>query len=82
MRLLGSIPHPQFKVVVYAQEHHLYVELEAGPMKQCYKLPKDRVSGLAGVQKWLDAEMSTAVYRHFESMYRQHTQALQRHFPK
>lgn len=82
MRLVGSIPHARFKVVVYALEHHFYVEIEAGPMKQCYKLPKERVTSLSQVQEWLDESFSEAAYRRFEDMYRSHTESLERHFPQ
>jgi len=70
MRIVGPIPHPKFKVVLYAQEQHWYVEIETGPMKQCFKVPKERASSQAEVQKWLDETFSEETYRIFEAMYR------------
>jgi hypothetical protein len=46
------------------------VEIETGPMKQCFKVPKERASSQAEVQKWLDETFSEETYRIFEAMYR------------
>jgi hypothetical protein len=70
MRIVGPLSHPKFKVVLYALEQHWYVEIETGPMKQCFKIPKARASSQAEVQKWLDQEFSEEAYRIFEAMYK------------
>ncbi len=78
MRLLDQIPHPKFKVVAYTLERHYYVEIEAGPMKQCYKLHKETTPGLEGIKQWLDEEFSTQLQSSFEAMYQNHTSAIKR----
>ncbi len=78
MRLLAQIPHPKYKIVAYTLELHYYVEIEAGPMKQCYKLHKDTTSGIEGIKKWLDGEFQTHLQTTFEEMYRQHSAAIKR----
>lgn len=80
MRLVETIPHPKLKIVVYALEYHFYIEIEAGPMKQCYKLPKEKAENVAAVRKWLDEEFLNEVYKGFESMYTSHKNAMARNF--
>lgn len=70
MRIVGPLPHPKFKVMLYAQEQHWYVEIETGPMKQCFKVPKARAANQAAVQKWLDQAFTEETYRIFEAMYK------------
>lgn len=72
MRVVTQIPHPDFKITVFGTERYYYIEIEAGPMKQAYKLPKDKAPGLEAVQKWLSEEFLKEVHSIFESMYRNH----------
>ncbi len=78
MRVLGPIPHPTYKIMAYTLDRYYYVEIEAGPMKQCYKLHQDSTDGLAGIKKWLDEEFSANLKRVFEDMYRNHKASIER----
>lgn len=78
MRIVGPLPHPKFKVILYAQEQHWYVEIETGPMKQCFKIPKARAASQADVQKWLDASFNEETYRIFEAMYKNYKSSADR----
>lgn len=78
MRILGTIPHRTYKVVAYTLDRHYYVEIEAGPMKQCYKLHKEKTDGLQGITKWLDEEFQQHLQQTFEQMYQAHMAALER----
>lgn len=78
MRVLGTIPHPAFKIVAYTLDRYYYVEIEAGPMKQCYKLPKENTPGLEGIKKWLDRQFQEKANQLFEEMYRNHKAAIDR----
>jgi len=69
MRILGRIPHPVFQIVAYELERHYYLEIEAGPMKQCFKLPKDRFAGLEGLSQLIDPELEKGLEERFEAMY-------------
>lgn len=80
MRIVGPIPHPKFKVMLYAQEQHWYVEIETGPMKQCFKIPKSKAASQAEVQQWLDQEFSDEAYRLFEAMYLNYKSSAERNF--
>lgn len=78
MRVLATIPHPTFKIVAYTLDRHYYIEVEAGPMKQCYKLNKETTKGLEGIQKWLDDEFLAHLQATFESMYKSHKASISR----
>lgn len=78
MRLLGNIPHPTFKITAYTLDRHYYVELEAGPMKQCYKLHQETTPGLEGIKKWLDTEFTQGAKAIFENMYKAHKASIDR----
>ena len=78
MRILTTIPHPKYRIVVYTTEQHFYIEIEAGPMKQCFKIPKDKAPRQEDVKKWLDEEFLQRAYTIFEDMYRNHTDSINR----
>ena len=69
MRILGTIPNAEFRIVVYELESHLYTEFEAGPMKQGYKWPKSKFNGIPAVQLVLDAVFLSKVKSRFNEMY-------------
>lgn len=76
MRILATIPHPQYRIVVYTLDTHFYIEIEAGPMKQCYKLPKEKAGSLEGIKKWLDEDFLQRANSIFESMYLNHKDSI------
>ncbi len=78
MRVLGAIPHPNYKITAYTLEKYYYVEIEAGPMKQCYKLHQETTPGLEGIKKWLDEEFSSKLQPIFEDMYKIHKASIER----
>lgn len=81
MRVLGHIPHSKFQITAYSlNEKFFYVEIEAGPMKQCFKLHKERVVNLEGIKKWLDEEFLQTAHSHFESMYLSYDSSMKRNF--
>lgn len=82
MRIVATLPHPKFKVVLYTQEQHWYIEIETGPMKQCFKIPKARAASQADVQNWLDQEFSEETYKIFEAMYTNYKASADRNLEK
>jgi hypothetical protein len=78
MRSAGIIPHPKFRVEAYVQEQFFYVEINAGPMKQCYKFSKELVSNLQELTQLLDEAFYTKCYSLFEEMYRNQQAATKR----
>ncbi len=81
MRVLDTIPHSTFKITAYTLDRYYYVEIEAGPMKQCYKLHKDTTDGLEGIRKWLSDDFLKEVQRIFEVMYKNHQASIQKNLP-
>ena len=69
MRIVGTLPHPRFRIVVYELDKHLYVEFEAGPMKQGYKWPKAKMNSLSTVQAAMNEDFLLAVEERFNAMY-------------
>lgn len=80
MRILGHIPHPQYRIVAYTLELHYYVEIEAGPMKQCFKLHKEQVDGMEGLKQWLDEDFLKRTHELFGEMYKNYKSSAGRHF--
>lgn len=78
MRILAIIPHPKYRIVAYTLDSHFYIEIEAGPMKQCYKLPKNKANNLEEIKKWLDSSFLDEVQSHFEKMYLSHKDSMDR----
>jgi hypothetical protein len=69
MRIAESWTLPQYRIVVYTLDTSWYVEFEAGPMKQGYKLSKEKYASLAAVKEALDTPFLDAVYEHFNKMF-------------
>jgi hypothetical protein len=69
MRVIDTIAHPHFKITVFGTDLYFYVEIEAGPMKQCYKFSKDKVGTLKALRAAFDAEYLEKIHQHFNAMY-------------
>lgn len=82
MRIVGNIPHPTFKISVFATEHHFSVLFQAGPMEQSYKIAKVKVDGLEGVKQFVDQELCDQVHDTFNTMYTQLMAAEERHIKR
>jgi hypothetical protein len=78
MRLVDTIPHPVFKISVFAMELYFYVEIEAGPMKQCYKYNKDIVPNIAKLKATMDDSFLKEAHENFNAMYRNFSAALEK----
>lgn len=69
MRVVGSIPHPDILITVFAMNEKYVVKMEAGPMEQTYKIPMDSVAGLDGVKKMFDDVFIQKVVHRFNDMF-------------
>ena len=68
MRYVQDIPHPQFKIGVYAWNGKHIVKIEAGPYEQTYKINDLDLTNAAGVQAMLDEPFLATVARRFGEM--------------
>ena len=69
MRVVGTIPHPDILITVFAMNERYVIKMEAGPMEQTYKIPMDAVAGLDGVQKFFDEDFMQKVLQRFNEMF-------------
>ena len=69
MRIVDTLPHPDFRIVLYATETHFIVEIEAGPMRQSYRYSKERFGDVATVKATITPEWLESVRQHFNGMY-------------
>lgn len=69
MRVVGTIPFPHFKVTIFSLDASWYVECEAGPMKQGYKFPKEKIADQQALQLLLNEKFLEKVRQHFNAMY-------------
>ncbi len=76
MRQVGTIPHKDFKIIVYGAEQYFYVEIEAGPMKQCYKFKKELVPNLTELEKVFTPEFKAQIHSVFNTMFVNYKEAL------
>lgn len=79
MRLVEIIPHKIFRISVYSQDLHYYVEIEGGPMKQCFRFSKELApADKGGVHALLDEQFLSRTREIFDSMHQNFKNAIQR----
>jgi hypothetical protein len=69
MRIVEQIPHPDFRIVIYATDTQFIVEIEAGPMRQAYRFSKERFPLVTDVKACIQQEWLEQVRAHFNGMY-------------
>lgn len=68
MRFVHDIPHPQFRIGLYAWNGKYIVKIEAGPYEQTYKVSEMDIAGADSVQTMLDEPFLATVARRFGEM--------------
>jgi hypothetical protein len=68
MRFVQDIPHPQFRIGLYAWNSKYIVKIEAGPYEQTYKVSELDVADLTDVITMLDESFLAGVAQRFQSM--------------
>lgn len=68
MRFVHDIPHPQFRIGLYAWNGKYIVKIEAGPYEQTYKVSEMDIAGADSVQAMLDEPFLVGVARRFGEM--------------
>ncbi len=80
MRIAETLNTPQFRIVIYTLDNTWYVEFEAGPMKQGYKMQKEKFPAIADVKNALNEIFLSEVYQHFNGMFISLKKAIWRFF--
>lgn len=68
MRFVQDIPHPQFRIGLYAWNGKHIVKIEAGPYEQTYKVSEMDMTDPEAVPTMLDAEFLQRVAQRFQDM--------------
>jgi hypothetical protein len=68
MRFVQDIPHPQFRIGLYAWNGKYIVKIEAGPYEQTYKVSEMDLSSADDVTTMLDNPFLERVRQRFQDM--------------
>jgi len=68
MRFVQDIPHPQFRIGLYAWNGKYIVKIEAGPYEQTYKINEMDLSDPDAVPAMLDVPFLSRVAQRFQEM--------------
>lgn len=68
MRILGSIPHPVFKISVFGWNEKYLVKLEAGLFEQTYKFNEADFASWELLVPFFDKELLTDAHATFKKM--------------
>ena len=68
VRLLETIPHPSFRIAIHGYNQKYLLEITAGPLKQTYTVPEDRVSGPEQIRNMVTEAFLERVYQRFIDM--------------
>lgn len=78
MRIVKEIPHPDFKITLYAWNNRYIIKIEQGLLEQTFKVNEFDVSGDADVEKLLDEPFISQTIERFHSMSQSLREAMQR----
>jgi hypothetical protein len=68
VRFVQDIPHPLFRIGLYAWNGKYIVKIEAGPYEQTYKISEMDLNDPDAVPMMLDDEFLSQVARRFQEM--------------
>ena len=69
MRIIGTIPHPGFKISAFKNENKFIIKVEAGPFEQSYKfLESDEIHSFESLLKQWTKLQDTELIRVFDQM--------------
>jgi len=80
MRTIAELPHPDFKITLFAMNQKFIVKFEQGTLEQVYKIAETAiVDGVNGVFQLIDDEFTASVSQRFDEMRQSFIRAYQRH---
>jgi hypothetical protein len=69
MRVIAELPHPDFKISIFAMNQKFIVKIEKGVLEQSYKISEmDLTDGVNSVFELLDEEFLQKVGTRFAEM--------------
>jgi hypothetical protein len=69
MRVIGEIPHPQFKITLFSWNGKYLIKLEAGMYEQTYKIREDDLSSEAEIHGILNEGFLARALEAFRLMH-------------
>ena len=75
MRVVEEIPHPHFKITIFAWNAKYIIKIEAGQFEQSFKISEMDVSGVGDVKKMLSAQFMENVTKRFIEMRKDFAEA-------
>ncbi len=80
MRTIAELPHPDFKISLFAMNQKFIIKFEQGTLEQVYKIAEaDVVDGVNGVFQLIDDDFTQSVSKRFEEMRQSFIAAYKRH---
>ncbi len=80
MRTIAELPHPDFKITIFAMNQKFIVKFEQGTLEQVYKIAEaDVTDGVDGLFQLVDAEFTKSVSARFDDMRKGFIEAYKRH---
>lgn len=80
MRTIAELPHPDFKITIFAMNQKYIVKFEQGTLEQVYKIAEaDVTDGVNGLFQLIDAEFTESVATRFREMRKCFIDAYKRH---
>jgi len=80
MRTIAELPHPDFKITIFAMNQKFIVKFEQGTLEQVYKIAEaDVTEGVDGLFQLIDAEFTKSVSTRFDDMRKCFIDAYKRH---
>ncbi|MBE7174980.1 MAG: hypothetical protein INR69_01160 [Mucilaginibacter polytrichastri] len=69
MRVVAELPHPEFKITIFAMNQKFIVKCEKGNFEQSYKISEmDLTDGLNSVFELLDEPFYATIMDRFKTM--------------
>jgi cobalamin biosynthesis protein CbiD len=82
MRVIGDIPHPDFKITLFAWNGKFIIKIEQGMYEQTYKVSEMDMISAEEVREWLDAAFLEEVRDIFKTMNSLTNRAFERLHPE
>jgi len=80
MRTIAELPHPDFKITLFAMNQKFILKFEQGTLEQVYKIAEvDLTDGANGVLQLIDDDFTKSVSQRFDEMRQSFVSAYKRH---
>ncbi|PPL00217.1 hypothetical protein [Parapedobacter indicus] len=80
MRTIAELPHPDFKITLFAMNQKFILKFEQGTLEQVYKIAEvDLTDGANGVLQLIDDDFTKSVSQRFDEMRQSFISAYKRH---